>query len=152
MEAILPDLNEVLAHVDLTQTFWTLRRADLGMKPPSTRGPSWWLWRAWALLAGLDGVGVAITYKTLHRKRPWFFPIFDRTTVATMGGTGAWQVLHDELNSQAAQFTHLEKWFAAEAAKRGGAHLTRLRIHDILLWAAAGQSVALQEAGDRVLS
>ena len=33
MEAILPDLNEVLAHVDVAQTFWTLPFSDLGDIP-----------------------------------------------------------------------------------------------------------------------
>jgi hypothetical protein len=52
-----------------------------------------------------------------------------------MGGPGGWQVLHDELTDQAGQFTYLEQWFAAQATNRGGVHLTRLRLHDILLWA-----------------
>lgn len=151
MEAILPDLNEALSHLDVTQTFWELRREHLGTTPPPTGTPEWWLWRTWLLLMGLDDVGVAIAYKTLHRKRPWFFPIFDNGTVAKMGGPRAWQVLHDELRGQSAQFTHLEQWLAAEAKNRGGAHLTRLRIHDILLWAADCRD-ALMRAGQDVLS
>jgi hypothetical protein len=147
MEAVLPDLNEVLSHVDVGQTFWALPRADLGATPTADTGtPSWWLWRAWALLTGLKGVGVAIAYKTLHHKRPWFFPVFDNDTVAKMGGKCAWQVLHQELASQVVQFTHLEQWFAAEATKRGGVHLTRLRIHDILLWGAIARDGVEREA------
>lgn len=46
MEAVLPDLNEVLAQIDVAQTFWTLPQGDLGTTPPSTGGPSWSLWRA----------------------------------------------------------------------------------------------------------
>src|ERR1022692_1448672 len=46
MEAILPDLNEVLAHIDIAQTFWTLPRDDLGSAPPSAATPSWCLWHA----------------------------------------------------------------------------------------------------------
>lgn len=149
MEAILPDLNGALTHVEVAQTFWALPRAHLGTTPPPGGTPSWWLWRAWALLMGLDDVGVAIAYKTLHHKRPWFFPIFDNDTVAKMGGTRAWEVLHDELTSQAAQFTHLEQRFAVEATKRGGVHLTRLRIHDILLWGTITDSGAEREAFTR---
>ncbi len=137
IEAILPDLNEVLAHVDESQTFWELPRDELGPKPPEQGAQSWWLWRAWALLMGLDGVGVAITYKTLHRKRPKFFPIFDNNTVAQMGGEDAWQTLHHELTRQDSQFTQLEKWFDTQAEEHGGVRLTRLRIHDILLWSGA---------------
>jgi hypothetical protein len=151
IEAILPDLNEVLAHVDVAQAFWTLPHDDLGTKPPTSDHAAWWLWRAWALMMGLDGVGVAIAYKTLHRKRPWFFPIFDNDTVAKMGGEGAWVALHNELTLQEARFTRLEQWFAAEAAKRGGVPLTRLRIHDILLWGAGSEREALSRAGHQAL-
>jgi hypothetical protein len=155
MEAVLPDLNEILAHIDLAQTFWTLEREHLGTTPPPEGEPSWWLWRAWALLMGLDGVSVAITYKTLHRKRPRFFPIFDNQTIKKMGGELAWHVLHCELTNQCAQFSHLEQWFAAEAAKRGGVHLSRLRIHDILLWAATtrpgSEREALVQSGQDIL-
>jgi len=155
MEAILPDLNEVLAHIDLAQTFWALPKDQLGTTPPPEGAPSWWLWRAWALLMSLHGVGIAIAYKALHRKRPLFFPIFDNHTVDTMGGALAWQALHDELTMQSAQFSQLERWFAGEATKRGGAHLTRLRVHDILLWAAVAHSgserEALARAGQGVL-
>lgn len=148
MEAILPDLNKALAHIDVAQTFWTLPRNDLGTTPPAGSTPSWWLWRAWNLLMGLDNVGVAITYKTLHHKRPSFFPIFDNQTVTAMGGELAWQNLYDELTSQEPHFTHLVGRFAVEATKRGGVQLTRLRIHDILLWAAiSGGRDALGQAG-----
>ena len=152
MEAILPDLNEALAHVDITETFWELPRKHLG-RPPPAGTPAWSLWRAWLLLMGLVGVGTAITYKTLHHKRPWFFPIFDNDTVTQMGGQRAWQVLHSELTDQAEEFTHLEQWFAAEAKKRCGVHLTRVRIHDILLWGEiSGWREALMRTGRDVLS
>ncbi len=136
MEAILPDLNEALAHIAVTQTFWMLPRAELGTTPPPSGTSAWWLWRAWSLLMGLDNVNVAKTYKTLHHKRPWLFPNFDTKTMHAMGNEGAWQALHDELNTQATQFTELEQWFAVEATERGGVAITRLRIHDVLLWGA----------------
>lgn len=152
MEAVLPDLNEVLAHVDVRQTFWSVPRTHLGSTSPPASTPAWWLWRAWTLLMGLENIGVAIAYKTLHRKRPWFFPIFDNDTVAKLGGTGAWQVLHDELTGQAEQFSYLEQWFAAHATDRGGVHLTRLRLHDILLWAdTRSEREPLARAGHQVL-
>lgn len=134
----------MLARIDVTQTFWTLPNADLGETPPPAETPAWWLWRAWVLLRCLDGVGPTICDKVLHHKRPWLFRSsmttrarkFDDNTRAKMGGGRAWQDLHDELTRQEPQFTHLEQWFAGEAARRGGVWLTRLRIHDILLWAA----------------
>lgn len=45
MDAILPDLNEVLTHLDVERTFWALPRAHLGTAPPDGGTPSWWLWR-----------------------------------------------------------------------------------------------------------
>jgi hypothetical protein len=72
MEAILPELNTVLASLDVEQTFWALPRTHLLTTPPRQTA-AWCLWRSWALLMGVDGVNVAITYKTLHHKRPWFF-------------------------------------------------------------------------------
>ena len=35
VEAVLPDLNEALAHVDVTQSFWSLPRTDLRKISPS---------------------------------------------------------------------------------------------------------------------
>lgn len=152
MEAILPDLNEVLAHIDIGKTFWALNPAWLGAVPPAGAEERW-LWRAWALLRGLKGVGPTITHKVLHHKRPWLFPIFDTRTVERMRRCGdEWQTLHAELTNQVGQFKHLERWFAGQAIERGGMLLTRLRIHDILLWAdVTGQRRALIAAGQRVL-
>jgi hypothetical protein len=149
MEAILPDLNAVLAEVDISQTFWTLPCNYLGAVTPPPNTPAWLLWRAWVLLEGLNHIGTAITYKTLHHKRPWLFPIFDNATVRVMGRCGSpWQTLHRELTTQPNQFEHLEKWFAIQAIKRGGAYLTRLRIHDILLWGEiTGERGSLDRAG-----
>lgn len=152
MESILPDLNEVLAHIDIGKTFWALNPAWLGAVPPAG-AEEWWLWRAWALLRGLSGVGPTITHKVLHHKRPWLFPIVDTKTVERLSRCGGeWQTLHAELTNQVGQFKHLEQWFAGQAIERGGVLLTRLRIHDILLWAdVTGQRKALITAGKKVL-
>jgi hypothetical protein len=158
MEAILPDLNEVLAQIDIGRTFWALNPAWLGAVPrvppvPPAGTTEWWLWRAWALLRGLSGVGPTITHKVLHHKRPWLFPIVDTETVNRLSKCGGeWQTLHAELTNQVDQFKHLEQWFAGQAIERGGMLVTRLRIHDILLWAdVKGQRGALKTAGRKVL-
>lgn len=50
------------------------------------------------------------------------------------------------------EFEHLERWFAGKAIERGGVLLTRLRIHDILLWAdVTGQRKALITVGQKLL-
>lgn len=155
MEAVLPDLNEVLAHIDVGQTFWALSPDDLGVTSPHEGTSAWWLWRAWVLLRGAKGVGPTITDKVLHHKRPWLFPIFDDGTRQAMGAESAWRVLHAELQDQAEPFSHLEQWFAAQAAERGGIALTRLRLHDILHWGAIARGGAMRErlisAGREVL-
>jgi hypothetical protein len=111
------------------------------------------VWRAWALLRGLSGVGPTITHKVLHRKRPWLFPIVDSETVERLSKcAGEWRTIHAELTSQVDEFKHLEQWFAGQAIERGGVLLTRLRIHDILLWAdVTGQRKAFITAGQKVL-
>lgn len=152
MEAITPDLSQVLAHINIDRTFWALNPAWLGAMPPAGT-EEWWLWRAWALLRGLSGVGPTITHKVLHHKRPWLFPIVDTETVERLSKCGGeWQTLHAELTNQMDEFKQLEKWFAGQAIERGGVPLTRLRIHDIFLWAdVTGQRKALIAAGQKVL-
>ena len=99
MEAILPDLNEVLAYIDIGKTFWALNPVWLGAIP-HVGAEEWWLWRAWALLRGLSGVGPTITHKVLHHKRPWLFPIVDTETVERLRKCGdEWQTLHAELTN-----------------------------------------------------
>jgi hypothetical protein len=133
--AIREELDSVLASIPVTQTFWDLPVGKLGAEPPSPGDvAAWGVWRAWTLLMGLDGVKVAITHKTLHHKRPWLFPMLDSRTREALGGVNAWAAIHKDLTTQQVQFQELEDWFAARAASEHGVPLTRLRIHDILLW------------------
>ena len=46
MEAIIPDLNQVLAHINIGMTFWALNPTWLVAVPPAGT-EEWWLWRAW---------------------------------------------------------------------------------------------------------
>jgi hypothetical protein len=135
MQAIAPALTEALAHIPADQTFWGLPHDHLRSAPPPAESLAWWLWRAWALLMGVPQINVAVAHKTLHHKRPWLFPLLDNLTVDAYPNGGAWAGIHQELTEQADTFTLLEQWFAAQAAARQGIPLTRLRIHDILLWA-----------------
>lgn len=132
--AIINELNEVLDRLPNEQTFWDLPIAALGTKPPERDTPSWWVWRAWSLIRGVHGVGRAIAHKTLHHQRPGLFPMLDEVTSEALNGAEAWVTIHQELHEHANEFQHLEEWFASLAHEQGDVRLTRLRIHDILLW------------------
>jgi hypothetical protein len=80
-------------------------------------------------------VAHAVSHKTLHHKRPELFPLLDNKTIGNyLPYASSWKIIYDDLNAHAQQFAALENWFAGEAAKRGKAGLTRLRMHDIILW------------------
>jgi hypothetical protein len=134
LDAIRHDLNETLMHIPVTTTFWQLPVKDFNERPPASGTVSWWAWRAWALLMGLPGVDRAITHKLLHRKRPWLFPMLDSVTSAHLGGSRAWATIWEDLTRHEQEFVGLEDWFAALASAHDGVRLTRLRIHDIMLW------------------
>jgi hypothetical protein len=73
----------------------------------------------------------------LHHRRPDLFPLIVRTTRWHLlphvreGDSGVEAVIHRELRANAAAFARLD----TELASLG---LTRLRLHDVLLWLSAG--------------
>lgn len=75
----------------------------------------------------------------LHHRRPELFPLLVRTTRWQLlphvreGDSGVEAVLHRELRANAAAFDALERGVAAHDIA-----LTRLRLHDVLLWLSAG--------------
>lgn len=132
--AIRHDLDQALAKIPVPTTFWQLQPVDLDKRPPTPDSVPWWVWRAWALLMGLQGIDRAITHKLLHHKRPWLFPMLDSVTTDHLGGFRAWATIWKDLRLQEQEFISLEDWFTMCASAHNGASLTRLRIHDILLW------------------
>jgi hypothetical protein len=132
--AIAPVLAEVISAIPITQTFWTLPYADLGTATPSQASPAYPLWSAYQLLSGLKGIKETKATKALHHKRPWYFPLVDSYTSQPLGGKLAWQTIHHDLEKFETEFVELEEWFAGVALQMHGVALTRLRIHDILLW------------------
>jgi hypothetical protein len=75
----------------------------------------------------------------LHHRRPELFPLLVRTTRWALlphvreGDSGVEAVVHRELTANADAFDALEE----AVATRLGTALTRLRLHDILLWLSA---------------
>jgi hypothetical protein len=92
----------------------------------------------------------------LHHRRPDLFPLLHTATRWALlphvqeGDSGVTAVIHRELRHAAPGFAGLE-----DAARRHGVALTRLRLHDVLLWLtatlrfshAAAQGAGLAERG-----
>jgi hypothetical protein len=137
--AVEPEVSAALADLPAAgqaAPFWELDRAHLEEPPPDS-SPAQPMWRAWTALMGAPGTDVAVTHKTLHHKRPDMFPVLDRLTQAQLPSQTAWTGVHDELTANPHGWTWLEHHFAAAAAQHGGVPLTRLRIHDVLVWLKA---------------
>jgi hypothetical protein len=60
--------------------------------------------------------------------------MLDSVTTAHLGGFGAWVTIWQDLTRHEQEFVALEGWFATLASAHDGVQLTRLRIHDIMLW------------------
>jgi hypothetical protein len=60
--------------------------------------------------------------------------MLDSVTSAHLGGSRAWATIWEDLTRHEQEFVGLEDWFAALASAHDGVRLTRLRIHDIMLW------------------
>jgi len=135
MCAVAGEVSTALAGIPDDQAFWDLPSDSVGSNVPAVDAPAWPLWRAWWLMIGAPGVGVALTHKVLHHKRPALAPLLDNLTAKVLrSGDGAWSMIYTELNGHASEWEDLEDWFAGQASARSGVPLTRLRMHDIVLW------------------
>ena len=130
--AILDDVNAELCQIPAGTTFWGLPNANHTTAPVNSI--LWRMWRAVDLLEAVPGVAEAVSHKTLHHKRPELFPLLDNKTMGSYLPRDSWQIIHADLTAFAPEFAALEEWFAGEAAQRGKVGLTRLRMHDIILW------------------
>lgn len=123
-----------LSRVDEDVYFWELDAHRLSAFPEE-RCPERHLWRAWCHMMTMPQLGVALTHKTLHHKRPRLFPLIDGQTVGSLGDH-AWRTIHTDLNQEEGKpFEELETWFADLVRDQADCvPLSRLRLHDILLW------------------
>lgn len=138
--SVLDKVNETLFALSPEVDFWDLKPDLLRECPPASTPPvpEYLMWKAWCLLDAVDGVGPAIASKVLHHKRPNQFPVLDSLTLAHYpNGSAVWSDICVELQTQSEQFMTLEGWFNAVATRNNGRMLTRLRLHDILLWAGS---------------
>ncbi|MGY1664177.1 DUF6308 family protein [Geodermatophilus sp. SYSU D00705] len=76
----------------------------------------------------------------LHHRRPELFPLVDATTRRQLlphleeGDSGVEAVVHRELVAGAEAFAVLESTVSELLGATGGVPLTRLRLHDVLVW------------------
>ncbi|MGY1827030.1 DUF6308 family protein [Blastococcus sp. SYSU DS0541] len=123
------------------RSFWDLDEVEVGRTPPpGTTGAA--LTDAWRECAATTGIKTALTHKLLHHKRPELFPLIDNVTAPrlrehTDDDVSLWGVVHRELTANREQFDALERAFARLADGAEDVALTRLRLHDILLWLQA---------------
>lgn len=154
MSTVLPEFNETLKKIHDGTTFWGLSREELLQPEHDTQG--WFLSRCWWLLRGAAGPSAWVTtYKVLHHIRPKVFPLIDRSTGPALGKDSWWGTIQGDLQQQESAFDDLERWFEALAKRQPdpGKPLTRLRLHDILLWCdqTRGNRSAASKAGRDVL-
>jgi hypothetical protein len=141
MKGVLDDVRPLAdAAVDRAagRPFWELPDDEFSvLAEPGTVGA--WLRRIWQHCEVAPGVQPAHVTSALHHRRPSLFPLLNRTTRWHLlphvreGDSGVEAVIHRELAANAAAFARLESELAAR-----GITLTRLRLHDVLLWLSAG--------------
>jgi hypothetical protein len=129
------------------RAFWELPEAEVLSNPPEgSAGDA--LKAAWAEFMGTAHVDVARTHKVLHHKHPRHFPLIDGKTAPRLeqhtesGGVRLWAVIHRELRANESQFAALEAVIEGLLVSGGGVRLTRLRLHDVLLWLSASKNMA----------
>ena len=121
--------------------FWALPDDEFCvLDEPGTVGAA--LREIWARSAAAPGVRPEHVSAALHRRHPALVPHVSPTTRRQLwphqreGDSGVEAVVHRELRANAAGFAALESTVAGLLAPDGGpaVPLTRLRLHDVLLW------------------
>jgi hypothetical protein len=124
------------------RAFWELPEAEV-LRVPTTGSAGDAMNAAWAEFTGTHYVDVARTHKVLHHKHPRLFPLIDGPTSRRLkkhtkrGGVRLWAVIHRELRANESQFATLEEVVADLLPTP----LTRLRLHDVLLWLSASDNM-----------
>lgn len=144
IKAAAPQVSEHLASLEGSPPFWELPPEEVDEPVEGSMGHH--LGAAWELLMRQPDLGVAITHKTLHHKRPHLFPLLDNRTVTQLAEGHAWRAIHDDLTGQREQWASLERAFTNLIRNDEEVTLTRLRLHDILLWLRASGPDEVEQA------
>lgn len=132
IQAAAPEVSNLLRALDASPPFWELTADEVDEPSEGTMGHH--LCAAWEVLMRQPDLGVALTHKTLHHKRPHLFPLVDNKTLEALPKGHAWRAIHGDLTGQAEAWTRLEQAFGGLLERETDSPLTRLRLHDILLW------------------
>jgi len=141
MKRVLDDvrpLADAAAERAAGRPFWKLPDDEFSvLAEPGTVGS--WLRMIWQHSEVTPDVQPAHVTAALHHRRPDLFPLVVRTTRWHLlphvreGDSGVEAVVHRELTANAAAFQRLEG-----ELENHDVRLTRLRLHDVLLWLSAG--------------
>jgi hypothetical protein len=126
---------------------WELPAEEFSvLAEPGTVGAA--LRGVWQRTQDADRVRPDLVSAALHHRSPALVPHVDRTTRRQLwphvveGDSGVEAVVHRELRANAAGFAALEAAVAALLADGAGPPLTRLRLHDVLLWLSGSLRLA----------
>jgi hypothetical protein len=133
-------LAEAAVHRAAGRAFWALPDGEFCvLDEPGTVGAA--LREIWRRCADTDGVRPEHVSAALHRRHPALLPHVSPTTRRQLwphlreGDSGVEAVVHRELQANAAGFAALETAVAGLLGTPDGRPpLTRLRLHDVLLW------------------
>jgi hypothetical protein len=145
--AVTPAISQKLRRIADAPAFWELPLEGLDEGARSDDGAVIDIYRAWSVLMSVERVDVATTHKILHHKLPRHFPLLDRRTVVAFPRGLAWRAIHQEVTDP--EFEDLEAWFDDLRFNfEATVPLSRLRLHDILLWSRiVGQWASARAAG-----
>lgn len=131
------EVSHCLRRIPKAVHFWDLTASEVVKPPDDPRERAWPIWRAWTLLMGIGNVKTARAHKILHHKRPDVFPLLDQKTARCISGN-QWGAIHDDLTSTVDEWKELEDQVNGVLRTQADCvELTRLRLHDILLWCRA---------------
>ncbi|MGY1683847.1 hypothetical protein [Geodermatophilus sp. SYSU D01176] len=143
LDEVGPPAERVAARAD-GRPFWELPPGELSvLEEPGTVG-------AGLRAVGRHGPGWHRQHVSaaLHHRRPDLVPLLSRTTRRQLlphveeGDSGVEAVVHRELLGNAEAFGALETAVSVLLAATGGVPLTRLRLHDVLVWLAGSLRLA----------
>jgi hypothetical protein len=150
--AVADAVGQILESIDDDVRFWHLPNAAVAAQPEEGDVPAWPIWRAWTILTSVHGVNRAGAHKILHHKRPSVFPLLDNMTAPRLC-PACWAAVHRDLNATSEAWSRLEDETGGVLEHHGGVRLTRLRLHDIILWCrATGSDERAKEYGRMVLA
>jgi hypothetical protein len=129
------------------RTCWELPAEEFSvLAEPGTVGAA--LRGVWHRTRGADHARPDLVSAALHHRSPALVPHVDRITRRQLwphvveGDSGVEAVVHRELRNNATTLAALEATVAALLADGAGPPLTRLRLHDVLLWLSGSLRLA----------